>query len=443
MIPESVVSIKDHAFFYCSVLTNVTIGSNVTSIGAWAFADCPSLPGVVIGNRVNDVGANAFDHCTGLTSVLIGTNVTSIGGAAFTYCTSLGAFTVDPFNPAYSSGDGVLFDKGQTTLVQYPDGKAGSYIVPRSVTNIASSAFAGCLWLYGVTISNSVTMIGQQAFSDCRNLAAITVAASNPAYYSAGGVLFNKSQTTLIQYPGGKAGSYTVPNSVTNIAPFAFYACFRLTGLTLGNSVTTIEPYAFEYCVGLTSIMIPDSVTGIGYYAFYGCNGLSSATIGNGVTSIGYYAFAWTHLATVTVGAGVTDIGAAAFYDCVNLKGVYFKGNAPAAGSSAFAGDNNATVYYLPRTTGWGATYGGRPTTLWFLPNPLILAGPSFGVKTNQFGFIISWATNVPVIVEACTDPGNPLWSPVATITLTSGSAYFSDPQWTNYPGRFYRLRSP
>ena len=50
--------------------------------------------------------------------------------------------------------------------------------------------------------------------------------------------------------------------------------------------------------------------------------------------------------------------------------------------------------------------------------------------------------TNLVIVVEACTDPGNPVWLPVATNTLTAGSAYFSDPQWTNYPARFYRLRS-
>jgi hypothetical protein len=109
-----------------------------------------------------------------------------------------------------------------------------------------------------------------------------------------------------------------------------------------------------------------------------------------------------------------------------------------------FAGDTNATVFYLPGTTGWGATFGNRPTAPWFLPNPLILNfGSGFGVQSNRFGFIISWATNSSVVVEASTDLGNPVWSPVATNALTFGASYFSDPQWTNYPARFYRLRSP
>jgi hypothetical protein len=106
--------------------------------------------------------------------------------------------------------------------------------------------------------------------------------------------------------------------------------------------------------------------------------------------------------------------------------------------------DSGATVYYLPGTTGWGTEFGGRPTALWSLPNPGILTtAPSFGIQANGFGFIISWATNLSVVVEAATNLANPSWSPVATNALTGGSSYFSDAEWTNYPGRFYRLRSP
>ncbi len=64
-------------------------------------------------------------------------------------------------------------------------------------------------------------------------------------------------------------------------------------------------------------------------------------------------------------------------------------------------------------------------------------------MRTNQFGFVISWATNASVVVEACTDLGKLSWSPVGTNTLVEGWSYFSDPEWTNYANRFYRLRSP
>ena len=88
--------------------------------------------------------------------------------------------------------------------------------------------------------------------------------------------------------------------------------------------------------------------------------------------------------------------------------------------------------------------FAGHATALWSLPYPLILNfGSSFGVQTNVFGFVISWATNVPVVVEASANLANPIWFPVRTNTLTGGSTYFSDSEWTNHPARFYRIRSP
>ena len=192
-----------------------------------------------------------------------------------------------------------------------------------------------------------------------------------------------------------------------------------MTNITIPSGVTSIERDTFAFCTSLAGLTIPNSITSIGSYAFIYCGSLTSITIPNSVTSIGESAFA----------------------ACTNLNGVYFQGNAPSIGLDVFWSDNTATVYYLPGTTGWGPTIGGRPTALW---KPLVQANDaSFGVRTNQFGFVISWATNASVVVEACTDLAQPLWSPVGTNTLTDGSSYFSDPQWSNHPGRFYRLRSP
>jgi hypothetical protein len=133
------------------------------------------------------------------------------------------------------------------------------------------------------------------------------------------------------------------------------------------------------------------------------------------------------------------------FKNCTSLTGVYFQSNAPSVLEATFWYDNDARVYSLPGTTGWSNFYNntGFWPTPWSLPYPLILNGSSYGVQTNAFGFIISWATNIPVVVEACTNLSNPIWSSLGTNTLTSGWCYFSDPQWTNYPSRFYRLRSP
>ena len=252
------------------------------------------------------------------------------------------------------------------------DNSLTSVTIPNSVTSIGGFAFYECFDLMSVTIPSSVTSIGELAFGVCTNLMSITVDASNPAYSSMSGVLFDKAQATLLQFPGGLGGSYTIPNSVTSIGGGAFFGCGSLTIVTIGN--------------------------------------------------------------------GVTSIGLGAFESCTSLTSVYFTGNAPSpTDASVFFGDP-ATVYYLPGTTGWGAMFDGLPTALWFLPNPVILNfEPGFGVQPGGFGFTISWATNASVVVEAATNLANPVWIPVSTNTLTSGTNYFSDPQWTNYPMRFYR----
>ena len=88
-IPNSVTSIGEGAFGYCSVLTSVIIGNSVTSIGMDAFRGCFGLTSVAIGNSVTSIGDFAFESCTGLTSVTIPNSVTSIGEYAFHVCMGL------------------------------------------------------------------------------------------------------------------------------------------------------------------------------------------------------------------------------------------------------------------------------------------------------------------------------------------------------------------
>jgi hypothetical protein len=84
--------------------------------------------------------------------------------------------------------------------------------------------------------------------------------------------------------------------------------------------------------------------------------------------------------------------------------------------------------------------FAGLPVGLW---NPVIQTGDGrFGVRSNQFGFTITGAANIPVVVEACTNLANAMWVPLFSGLLTNGSFYFSDSAWMNYPGRFYRISS-
>jgi hypothetical protein len=217
-----------------------------------------------------------------------------------------------------------------------------------------------------------------------------------------------------------------------------------------GLPVTHIGTNAFYGCFGLTSVTIPASVLTIGAAAFAQCQSLTNVTLSLGLVDIGSNAFNGCRFTSITIPATVTTIGVYAFNNCGWLINANFLGNAPDADSTVFSFSNGVlpqwagvgrTAYYLPGTTGWAAfaTNTAVPTALWTLPYPLVLNGSS-GVLNNQFGFTISWATNVPVVVEASADLSNPVWTPVATNTLSNGTSSFTDPDWTNYPNRFYRL---
>ncbi len=260
-------------------VTYNSVSYSVTSIGESAFESCISLTSVTIPNSVTSIGENAFLGCSGLTSIDIPNSVTSIGRWAFYYC------------------DGLI----------------------------------------SVTIPNSITSIGDAPFGGCTGLTSIDVASDNSNYCLVDGVLFNKDKTTLIQYPGGKQGAYTIPNSVTSIGGGAFDGCSGLTSVTIPNSVTSIGSSAFYGCSGLTSVTIPNSVTSIGAVAFYECYGLTSVTIPNSVTNIAEHAFyGCTDLTSVTIPNSVTSIGSSAFYGCSGLTSVTIPNSVTSIGDGAF-----------------------------------------------------------------------------------------------------------
>lgn len=217
-IPASVIG--DNAFESCSSLTSINFLSTVTSIGNDAFNGCIGLIKVIIPNSVKSIGNSAFYRCEGLNSINLPNSVTTIGSYAFCGCIKLVEIVVQSGNPNYSSKDGVLFNKNKTTLIQYPSGRTGDYIIPNSVTYFGS------------------------AFST--------------------------------PYNGTELTGVTIPNSITKIETCAFRNCGKLKKVFIPNSVTVIGDAAFSYCGALESIMIPSAVTSIGSDAFHDCSGLMS-----------------------------------------------------------------------------------------------------------------------------------------------------------------------
>jgi surface protein len=345
---------------YIEKIQVVEINEGVTTIGAGAFSSIKTLASVTIPNSVTSIGGGAFfgPNYKDLTSVTIPSSVTSIGTYAF--LRGLSSINVDEGNQAFTSVDGVLFNKDMSRLIAYPAKKEGaSYIIPKSVTVIENGAFAHTKCT-SLTIPNSVTTIGENAFFstsissymipssvssigvdafDLARCSSIDVEDGNLQYTSSDGVLFNKDMTTLIYYPSKKPGeSYTIPNSVTTIDIDAFHASYNLTSVTIPNSVTSIGETAFFDCNKLASLNIPSSVTSIGRSAFRECDVLTSMIIPDHVPFIDNMILsACKSLTTVTLGSGVTSLGYSIFANSGNLKDVYCLAvDVPQTNSSTF-----------------------------------------------------------------------------------------------------------
>ncbi len=82
------VTMIDHAAFFNSVVTSVTIPDSVTSIGDNAFGFCSQLTNISIPNSVTYIGFSAFAHCTSLKSITLPSSLRTIGNSAFAGCPS-------------------------------------------------------------------------------------------------------------------------------------------------------------------------------------------------------------------------------------------------------------------------------------------------------------------------------------------------------------------
>jgi len=207
-IPNSVITIEDSAFAGCAGLTNVTIGNSVITIRNYAFSGCTRLSDITIPNSLTSIGMYVFHNCTGLTRVVIGNSINSINNTAFSGCTGLKEFIVFEQNQNYSSDEGVLLNKEKTTIINYPMGKQGSYVIPNSVTSIGSGVFQGRTGLTNITIPNSVTSIGSYAFSGCTGLTEIHCKNPQPITIYANVFGYVNKTTCRLYVPKGSYTAY-------------------------------------------------------------------------------------------------------------------------------------------------------------------------------------------------------------------------------------------
>ena len=318
-----VTEIGNWAFQHCTNLPSVNFPDGLTTIGTSAFHNCAALTTVNFPTGLQTIGTAAFRHCTGLTSVDLPSGLQTIGDWPFAECTSLTAINVATENAGFTSGDGVLYNKDKTTLLQYPAGKTEpTIIIPQSVIDIKWGAFYGCTSLTSVHLPSGLQAVRQYAFSDCSNLAELTFRSDAPP--NIGEDAFSDiASSGTINFPSGKSAAYTEDWKNDTL---------KLTGWTL---VELAEPglingdgYTFEPDTGKLTVTSNAGTTNwredtnIAAEALARYQAVKSVELQDGVTEIGDMAFAASSLTAITLPEGITVIGGYAFGECPALTSI-------------------------------------------------------------------------------------------------------------------------
>ena len=261
VMEQGVTSIGNYAFSNCVVSTSIILPNGLTRIGAYGIHNT-QISSIDLPNTLITIDEMAF-HGNYITNLYIPASVQNIGNRFAWSCFNLSAITVDPNNSYYSSFDGVLFNKNQTVLIEFPRNKTGNFAIPATVATLQyPSPFEYNESLNSIDIPSSLIDLGSYPFMYCRNLTSINVANSNPNYSSQDGVLYNKNKTILLNYPPNKTGtSFEIPNTVTTIGYRAIENVdwSHLNTLKIPSSVNNIYDMGIR-CLSLTSVIV-DNMT--------------------------------------------------------------------------------------------------------------------------------------------------------------------------------------
>lgn len=381
-------AIPDHAFEYCSSLTNVNIPDTILSIGSKAFKGCSGLKSINIPNSVTVISEAVFSECSGITTIDIPTSVNSIKRYAFSGCNNLKKITIpstviniddDAFfgcnslRSAGPIGGGYDYEFGWINTI--PDfafancSQLSTVTIPDSISIIGGHAFYNCKNLTDINIPNNITNIGTYAFFGCEALSKIII----PKTVIKIGYSAFKNCDKLIS-AGPIGGGYNYEFGWTEIIPEnAFYDCDSLTRVIIPDSIKRIGDSAFWSCNGIGNINIPDSVTNISSFAFKDCDNLSKISIPN-MSYIGLGAFEncdnltdavingtiYTHafedcksLKKIVIMEGTKEIYSNAFYGCAELKDIVIPVSLKYIYENAFQYSGIENIYYAGDESEW------------------------------------------------------------------------------------------
>ena len=393
VIPDSVLYVRNSAFYNCTALSNIIIGDNVAFIEDMAFYNCRSLETIIFGKNLKNIWERAFANCTNLTNLVFGENLVEIenfafsgcsnltdivlndnieiiGDYAFSGCTELSNIdfpdTIQEIGAkAFSSSSNILSEYnnclyvGTTSnpyfaLVETINKNFSTYTMHEDCKIIAVSAFNGCSRLSNINIQNGVLSIGEKAFYNCSKLTDIVIPDS--VNYIGDDALKGCmiKNATLPAFAATHLTSWienVVITSGTRIFG-AFDGCSSLKKVVLADTVTTLTYVSFQDCQRLQEIFLPDSITEIHNKAFNRCFELTFINIPDKVTIINPETFAsCKKLKSIIIGSGVETIYFDAFTGCESLDTIYYKGTSEEWNeiSISYSGNSkliSATRYY-------------------------------------------------------------------------------------------------
>ncbi|WP_448915237.1 leucine-rich repeat protein, partial [Eubacterium ramulus] len=329
VLPDSLNAIEENAFNECTSLSEVIIPKNVDYIGKGCFQYCTNLKKVsfVEESILKKVEEYSFANCTSLQEVKFSANIETLNSYAFSNCTMLSTLVFPEQSVLETIGDYCFSGNINLKSMQLPYG----------VENIGAFAyvFSG---LEKAEITKNISTIGDGAFGACISLKEFVVEGENQTYTSSGNALFDKNIQTVYCVSAAITGSYTLPDSIQTVAPYAFYYDKSLNGVLFPESLQDIQHDAFYYCSNLSNVSIPSSVTNIGRKAFENCHRLTSVSFDENsrLQRLGIYTFVNCGISEITIPASVEEMAQYVFYNCGNLKKVTFEKNSKLTYVSAY-----------------------------------------------------------------------------------------------------------
>ncbi len=240
------------------------------------------------------------------------------------------------------------------------------------VCRIAANAFSFRARIERIGIPASVREIADGAFVYCQKLAAFTVDAENPAFLSADGVLYDRAQTVLLRCPGARSAPLVLPQTLTEIRPYAMQNCTKLKEITFPDTLTELGARALDdtawfanqpaglLCIGKVcyryvgsvfdgmGITVPDGIVSVSDHAFEEQAGLGEIGLPDSVRKVGDFAFFnCTGLLTANL-SFAKEIGKFAFHGCKNLRNVTFDGEQVSFGNHVFGSCKKLKNFVIP-----------------------------------------------------------------------------------------------